>query len=100
MATNGNGNGNGNGTATTTPAKKAAAARKAAKGKISPEAALRVRREALGLSRQKVADEADVAVSAVWRSEHEEAGVDPDTRERIVGVLNTHRDEIAKLPRL
>lgn len=97
MATNGNGNGNGNGTATTA---KKVAARKVAKGKISPEAALRVRREALGLSRQKVADEADIAVSAVWRSEHEEAGVDPDTRDRIVGVLNTHRDEIAKLPRL
>lgn len=90
--TNGNGNG-GNGTTAKKATKKAAA-------KITPEKAIRVRREALGLSRAKLADEAEVPVSQVWRAEHEEAGVDPETRERIVEVLNTHRDEIAKLPRL
>lgn len=67
---------------------------------LSPEKELRVRRESLGLSRARVADEAEVAVSAVWRAEHEEAGVDDETRERIVDVLNTHRNNIAKLPPL
>lgn len=89
MATNGNGNGNGT----------KATAKKAGK-KQSPEVALRIRRETLGLSRQAVADEADIAVSRVWRAEHEEAGVDVETRERIVGVLNKHRSDIAKLPPL
>lgn len=98
MATNGTNGGNGN-NGNTGPAKKAPATRKAAAAKAK-EAALRVRREALGLSRQRVADEAEIAVSAVWRSEHEESGVDDETRDRIVGVLNAHRDEIAKLPRL
>lgn len=86
-------NGNGNGTAAKKAVKKAAA-------QVSPEKALRVRREALGLSRAKLADEADLAVSAVWRAEHEEAGVDAETRERIVDVLNAHRAEIAKMPPL
>lgn len=90
MATNGNGN-------ETAAAKKAA---KKAAAKLSPEKELRVRREALGLSRAKLADEADLPVSAVWRAEHEEAGVDIETRESIVGVLNAHRAEIAKLPPL
>lgn len=97
MATNGNGGNGGNGN--TTPAKKTAA-KKAAKQKLSPEAELRVRREALGISRARLADAADVAVSAVWRAEHEDAGVDIETRERIVGVLNQHRASIANMPPL
>lgn len=93
MATNGNGNG-------TTAAAAKKAAKKAAAAKLSPEKELRVRREALGLSRARLADEADVPVSRVWAAEHEEAGVDIETRERIVQVLNNHRTEIAKMPPL
>lgn len=72
------------------------------KGKkvTAPPETLRVRREALGLSRAKLADEADVAVSRVWAAEHPEAGVDDETRAKIVKVLNERRDEIAKLPKL
>lgn len=90
MATNGNGEGK--------PAKKAG--KKAAAEQVSPERQLRVRREELGLSRARLADTAGVPVSRVWAAEHEGAGVDPETREAIVDVLNAHRASIAQLPPL
>ena len=68
------------------------------KASLKPEEKLRVRREALGLSRAKVADEAHVPVSRVWAAEHPDTGVAPDVRDKIVAVLNAHRDSIAKLP--
>lgn len=87
---------NGNGETTKKVGKKAG---KAAE-QITPERQLRVRREALGLSRARVADEAELPVSRVWAAEHEDAGVDVETRTAIVGVLNAHRAEIANMPPL
>ena len=86
---------NGNGETTKKPSKKAAKAEQ-----VTPERQLRVRREALGLSRARIADEADLPVSAVWRAEHEDAGVDIETRTRIVDVLNSYRASIAQMPPL
>lgn len=82
-------NGNGNGAKKTTP-----------KGKKATEQSLRDRREALGLSRARVADEAGVPVSRVWAAEQPEAGVTDEIRESIVAVLNAHRNAIAKMPPL
>lgn len=58
---------------------------------------IRDRREALGLSRARLAEAADVSVSRVWAAEHPDAAVSPDDRERIVAVLNSYRAAIAKL---
>lgn len=67
---------------------------------VAPEVALRVRREALGLSRARLADETELPISQIWRAENEGNGVDDETRATIVDVLNRYRDSIANLPPL
>jgi predicted transcriptional regulator len=66
--------------------------------KLPAEAKLRRRREELGLSRREVAERAKLPVSRIWAAEDPNGEIKDEDREKIVDVLNEHKNHIAALP--